>query len=60
MIIGWLKSKLWLKSRRVGVPSTLWFQKQLLKKRYQDKKLNQTYELYHLRNNKRLKETKQN
>jgi len=41
MVIGWLKKKRWLKYGELDFLGTFWFQKQLLKKRYQGKKLDQ-------------------
>jgi hypothetical protein len=43
MIIDWLKSNRFLGFRERGVQDTLWFQRQMLKKRYQDKKQDQLY-----------------
>ncbi len=43
MVIDWLKTKRWLKYREQDVLDTFWFQKLLLKKRYQGKKLDQKY-----------------
>jgi len=43
MIMGWLKSNRLSKLRKESVKDTLWFQRQMLKKRYQDKKQDQLY-----------------
>jgi hypothetical protein len=43
MIMGWLKSNRLSKLRKESVKDTLWFQRQMLKKRYQDKKEDQLY-----------------
>jgi hypothetical protein len=43
MIIDWLITKRWLKYREQNVLGTFWFQKQLLKKRYQGKNLDKKY-----------------
>ena len=41
--MGWLKSNRLSKLRKESVKATLWFQRQMLKKRYQDKKEDQLY-----------------
>ena len=41
--MGWLKSNRLSKLRKESVKDTLWFQRQMLKKRYQDKKQDQLY-----------------
>ena len=43
MIIDWLKSNHFWDFRERGVQDTLWFQRQMLKKRYQNKKQDQLY-----------------
>ena len=43
MIIDWLRSNHWLNFRKRDVLDTSWFQRQMLKKKYQDKKQDQSY-----------------
>jgi len=43
MIKHWIKLNSWLNFRKEDVPDTSWFQRQLLKKKYQDKKPSQSY-----------------
>ena len=43
MIIDWLSSNHWLNFRKRDVLDTSWFQRQMLKKKYQDKKQDQSY-----------------
>ena len=43
MIMDWLKSNRLWDFRERGVQDTLWLQRQMLKKRYQDKKEDQLY-----------------
>ena len=43
MIIDWLKFNRFWDFRQNGVPDTLCFQRQMLKKRYQNKKQDQLY-----------------
>ena len=44
MIIDWLRSNHWLNFRKRDVLDTFWFQRRILKKKYQDKKQDQSYE----------------
>ena len=41
--MGWLKSNRLWNLKKEDVKDTLWFQRQMLKKRYQDKKEDQLY-----------------
>ena len=43
MIIDWLSSNHWLNFRKRDVLDTSWFQRQMLKEKYQDKKQDQSY-----------------
>ncbi len=43
MIIDWLRSNHWLNFRKRDVLDTFWFQRRILKKKYQDKKQDQSY-----------------
>ncbi len=43
MIMRWLKSNRWLDFQEDNILDTSWFQKQMLKKKYQDKKQDQSY-----------------
>ena len=42
--MSWLKLNRWLNFRERNVPDTSWFQRQMLKKKYQGKKQDQSYE----------------
>ena len=41
--MSWLKLNRWLNFRERNVPDTSWFQRQMLKKKYQGKKQDQSY-----------------
>ena len=43
MIIDWLRSNHWLNFRKRDVLDTSWIQRQMLKKKYQDKKQDQSH-----------------